>query len=180
MALRIILAAAITGLALASASAQTTQFSDCDHPQLVKQGYGCVKAPGTIVDVALGNPNFSTLVSALGAANLVATLQGPGPFTVFAPTNGAFAKVPPAVLNLLLSDPAALASVLTYHVLAGAKDLRFRFLAKDFATVQGQEVYVERERDGLKVNNSVVSGAPIVTTNGVIYVIDSVLLPQYR
>lgn len=151
-------------------------FSNARIPEIAKP----VRVSGTIVDVAVSNPAFSTLVTALTAANLVSTLQGPGPFTVFAPTNDAFAKVPAPVLNLLLSDPAALTSVLLYHVTAGNQDLRFAFLSRDIKTVQGQEVFAERERDTLFINNSRVIGRPIVTDNGVIYVVDSVLLPQYR
>jgi len=139
-----------------------------------------LRVHGTIVDVAVSNPAFSTLVTALTAANLVTTLQGPGPFTVFAPTNDAFAKVPPAVLNLLLSDTKALTNVLLYHVIGGRRDLSKAFQTRDIKTVQGQEVYAEREGNILFVNNSKVIGRPIVTDNGVIYVIDSVLLPQYR
>jgi uncharacterized surface protein with fasciclin (FAS1) repeats len=138
------------------------------------------RVDGTIVDVAAGNPAFSTLVTALQAADLVTTLQGPGPFTVFAPTNEAFAKIPASVLNFLLANPEALADVLLYHVVPGAKDLRFQFAPRDLRTVQTQDVYVDRERYTLQINNSLVSGPVIRTDNGVIYVIDSVLLPQYR
>jgi len=130
--------------------------------------------------VAVSNPAFSTLVTALTAAGLVSTLQGPGPFTVFAPTNAAFAKVPAPVLNLLLSNTAALTDVLLYHVAGGYRDLRYTFVPRDIKTVEGQQVFAERERDALFINNSRVIGQPIVTDNGVIYVVDSVLLPQYR
>jgi transforming growth factor-beta-induced protein len=138
------------------------------------------RVDGTIVDVATGNPALSTLVSALQAADLVTTLQGRGPFTVFAPTNEAFEKIPAGVLSFLLASPDALADVLLYHVVPGAKDLRFQFSPRDLRTVQTQDVYVDRERDTLQINNSLVSGQVIRTDNGVIYVIDSVLLPQYR
>lgn len=146
-------------------------------PDIVKP----VRVSGTIVEVAASNSAFSELVSALTAAGLVTTLQGPGPFTVFAPTNDAFAKLPAPVLGLLQSDTSALSSVLLYHVVGGRQDLRFTFVApRDIKTVQGQEVFAERERDTLFINNSRVIGRPIVADNGVIYVIDSVLLPQYR
>lgn len=138
------------------------------------------RSHGTIVDEAVSNPNFSTLVTALQAADLVTTLQGPGPFTVFAPTNAAFGKIPPAILNFLLADPAALRSVLLYHVVPGAQDLRFAFRTRDLRTVQGQEVYVEREDPRLNVNNARVQWKTIRTTNGIIYIVDSVLLPQFR
>ncbi len=139
-----------------------------------------VRVHGTIVDVAVADRRFSTLVSALTAANLVGVLQGPGPFTVFAPTNEAFAKIPPGLLNAILADPALLTSVLTYHVAPGVRDLRNAFETRDFATVQGQRVYAERNRFELRINNSRVQGAIVRTGNGVIYVIDSVLLPQFR
>lgn len=139
-----------------------------------------LRVHGTIVDVAVGNPAFSTLVTALQAADLVTVLQGKGPFTVFAPTNDAFAKVPPALLDFLLANPAALSDVLLYHVTPGIKDVRFQFTPRDLKTVQGQDVFADRESDGLYINNSIVQGRVIRTDNGVIYVIDSVLLPQYR
>ena len=170
-------AAVVTASVLVGGPAMASgTYSNAGIPDIAKP----VRVSGTIVDVAVSNPAFSTLVTALTAAGLVGTLQGPGPFTVFAPTNDAFAKVPAPVLNLLLSDTAALTSVLLYHVTGGKQDLRFTFLARDIKTVQGQEVFAERERDTLFINNSRVIGRPIVTDNGVIYVIDSVLLPQYR
>lgn len=139
-----------------------------------------VRVKGTIVDVAVSNPAFSTLVGALTAANLVDVLQGPGPFTVYAPTNDAFAKIPADVLTGLVGDTAALTEVLLYHVTPGRQDLRFAYFTRDLPTAQGQEVFAERERNTLFVNNSQVLGSAIVADNGVIYVIDSVLLPQYR
>jgi uncharacterized surface protein with fasciclin (FAS1) repeats len=139
------------------------------------------RVEGTIVDVAVGDENFSTLVTALQAADLVSTLQGPGPFTVFAPTNEAFAKVPEALLNYLLSDPdGELTPVLLFHVVPGVKDLRFQDDARDLRTVGGQDVFADREGDRLFINNARVRGKPIRTDNGIIYRIDSVLLPQYR
>jgi uncharacterized surface protein with fasciclin (FAS1) repeats len=163
----------VGGPAMASGTSSNARIPDIAKP---------LRVSGTIVDVAVSNPAaFSTLVTALTAAGLVSTLQGPGPFTVFAPTNDAFAKVPAPLLNLLLSDTAALTDVLLYHVTGGNQDLRFAFVApRDIKTVQGQEVFAERERDTLFINNSRVIGRPIVTDNGVIYVVDSVLLPQYR
>jgi uncharacterized surface protein with fasciclin (FAS1) repeats len=173
-ALAAVMAASILvgGPALASGTNVTARVPDIAKP---------VRVSGTIVDVAVSDPAFSTLVSLLTAAGLVETLQGPGPFTVFAPTNDAFSKVPQPLLGLLGSDIDALSSVLLYHVTAGRQDLRFAFVApRDIKTVQGQEVFAERERDTLFINNSRVIGRPIVTDNGVIYVVDSVLLPQYR
>lgn len=138
------------------------------------------RVDGTIVDAAVGNSAFSTLVSALQAADLVTTLQGPGPFTVFAPTNDAFAKLPAGVLDFVLANPDALSDVLLYHVVPGERDFRYQFKPRDIATVQGQDIFVDREKDELQINNAYVSGQVIRTDNGLIYVIDSVLLPQYR
>jgi transforming growth factor-beta-induced protein len=171
------LATAAIALSFAGIAAADRQ----DRDGAAKPAFTQVKrVSGTIVDVAVGNPAFSTLATALQAADLVTTLQGPGPFTVFAPTNDAFAKIPPGVLNFLLANPDALTDALLYHVVPGAKDLRFQFSPRDLRTVQSQDVYVDRERDTLQINNSLVSGQVIRTDNGVIYVVDSVLLPQFR
>lgn len=144
------------------------------------------RVQGSIVDVAVGNPNFSTLVTALTAANLVTTLQGRGPFTVFAPTNAAFAKLPPAVLQYFLSNPGDLTRVLLYHVAGGARDLQYALFPTALKTVLGQEVFATTRYDAatrsfrITVNNSVVTARPLQADNGIVYVIDSVLLPQYR
>ena len=132
----------------------------------------------SIVDIAVGNPDFSTLVTALQAAGLVETLQGVGPFTVFAPTNAAFAKVDPATLAALLNDKAALTRVLTYHVVAGkvlAADVVKLTSAK---TVEGSDVNIAVMGSMVMLNGSTtVTATDIQASNGVIHVIDSVLLP---
>lgn len=134
----------------------------------------------SIVDIAVGNPDFSTLVTALQAAGLVETLQGAGPFTVFAPTNAAFAKVDPATLAALLNDKAALTRVLTYHVVAGkvlAADVVKLTSAK---TVEGSDVNIAVMGSMVMLNGSTtVTATDIQASNGVIHVIDSVLLPPY-
>ncbi|WP_198683460.1 fasciclin domain-containing protein [Peristeroidobacter agariperforans] len=176
----------LTHVALATMAVATgfASTASAEHPQpqgAVRPAFTQVqRVDGTIVDVAVGNPAFSTLVTALQAADLVTTLQGPGPFTVFAPTNEAFKKIPAGVLNFLLADQDALTDVLLYHVVPGVRDLRYQFSPRDLRTVQEQDVYVDRERDILQINNSLVSGQVIRTDNGIIYVVDSVLLPQYR
>lgn len=131
-----------------------------------------------IVDTAVAADDFNTLVTAVKAAGLVETLKGEGPFTVFAPTDAAFAKVPADTLNALLADKAALGNVLTYHVVAG-KVMAADVVKLDSAkTVQGQSVKVE-----VKEGKVFVDGAQVVTTdikasNGVIHVIDAVILPK--
>lgn len=143
-----------------------------------------IRVQGTIADIAVATPALSTLVTALSATNLVTTLQGPGPFTVFAPTNDAFAKIPSGILQYLLSNPNVLTQVLLYHVAPGKVDLRPWLLTTPLTTVQGQRVFARTSyhRSGatILVNNSQVVLRPIVADNGIVYVIDSVLQPQFR
>jgi uncharacterized surface protein with fasciclin (FAS1) repeats len=129
-----------------------------------------------IVDTAVSAGNFKTLATALQAAGLVDTLKGKGPFTVFAPTDEAFAKVPKADLDALLKDKAKLTAVLTYHVVAGkvmAKDVK----AGKAKTVQGSELTLST-MGGVQVDGAKVTAADIVADNGVIHVIDTVLIPK--
>ena len=132
-----------------------------------------------IVDTAVAAGSFKTLVTAVQAAGLVDTLKSAGPFTVFAPTDEAFAALPAGTLESLLADPEALRSVLTYHVLPRelrAADLEGRRKAK---TVQGQRVRFEGGH-GLKVDGANVVAADIIAGNGVIHVIDTVIIPGQR
>ncbi|MBK7005005.1 MAG: fasciclin domain-containing protein [Burkholderiales bacterium] len=129
-----------------------------------------------IVDTAVGAGNFKTLATALGAAGLVDTLKGKGPFTVFAPTDAAFAKIPKADLDALLKDKAKLTAVLTYHVVAG-KVMAADVKAGKVKTVQGSELTVAT-KDGVTVDGAKVSATDIVADNGVIHVIDSVIMPK--
>ncbi len=129
-----------------------------------------------IVDTAVGAGTFNTLATALKAAGLIDTLKGPGPFTVFAPTDAAFAKVPKAQLDALLADKAKLTAVLTYHVVPGkvmAKDVK----AGKVKTVQGSELTVTTA-NGVMVDGAKVTATDIVADNGVIHVIDSVIMPK--
>jgi uncharacterized surface protein with fasciclin (FAS1) repeats len=131
-----------------------------------------------IVDVAVSNGSFGTLVKAVKAAGLVETLKGPGPFTVFAPTDAAFAKLPAGTLEAVLADKAKLTAILTYHVIAGkfhAKDV-LALNGKTAKTVQGGEVKFDTSH-GVKVNNATVVTPDVEASNGVIHVIDTVLLP---
>ncbi len=131
-----------------------------------------------IVDTAVAAGTFKTLAAALEAAGLVATLKGPGPFTVFAPTDAAFGKLPAGTLEALIKDQAKLTSILTYHVAAG------RLLAQDVAkltsakTVNGREVKIAARNGSVMLDGATVVAADIIASNGVIHVIDSVLLPN--
>ena len=129
-----------------------------------------------IVDTAVAAGSFKTLAAALQAAGLVDTLKGKGPFTVFAPTDEAFAKIPKADLDALLKDKAKLTAVLTYHVVAG------KVMAKDIKpgkvkTVQGSELTLATT-GGVTVDAAKVTAADVAADNGVIHVIDTVLMPK--
>jgi uncharacterized surface protein with fasciclin (FAS1) repeats len=129
-----------------------------------------------IVDTAVAAGSFKTLATALQAAGLIDTLKGPGPFTVFAPTDDAFAKIPKDKLDALLKDKAALTKVLTYHVVAGkvmAKDVK----AGKVKTVQGGELTLATA-GGVTVDGAKVTATDIAADNGVIHVIDSVVMPK--
>jgi len=129
-----------------------------------------------IVETAVSAGTFNTLATALKAAGLVDTLKGKGPFTVFAPTDAAFAKLPQDQLRALLADKTKLTAVLTYHVVPGvvmAKDVK----AGMVKTVQGSNINVTT-MGGVKVNDATVTAVDIVADNGVIHVIDTVILPN--
>ena len=147
--------------------------------------------PGSIVDVAVGNDDFSTLVAAVTAAGLAETLSGDGPFTVFAPTNAAFAKLPEGVVdNLVANDTETLGSILTYHVVAGAVDAETLIAA---ITAGGDAGHTIETVNGATLTATLVDGAVILTdaaggtatvtatdveaSNGLIHVIDTVLMP---
>jgi len=130
-----------------------------------------------IVDTAISAGQFKTLAAALKAADLVATLKGPGPFTVFAPTDAAFAKIPKADLDALLKDKAKLAAVLTYHVVPG------KVMARDVKpgavpTVEGSSITVTANAGKVMVDGATVTSTDIAADNGVIHVIDSVIMPS--
>lgn len=132
-----------------------------------------------IVDVAAGNADFETLVAAVKAAGLVDTLKSPGPFTVFAPTDAAFAKLPAGTVEDLLKPEnlEKLKAILTYHVVAG------KVLAKDVksgavATVQGQKATVKASKAGVTIDGAKVVATDVLADNGVIHVIDTVILPK--
>ena len=134
-----------------------------------------------IVEIAVENGSFKTLVTALKAANLVMTLKGDGPFTVFAPTDAAFAQLPPGTLNALLQDKKKLAAILSYHVVAG------KVMSTDIpsagvkpATVNGKTLSVKPHGGKVHINGASVTTADIVASNGVIHVIDKVLIPDAK
>lgn len=162
--------AGVFSLAIVSAAGISTVYAG---------NYGSTMTKADVVDTAIAAGSFNTLVTAVQAAGLVDTLKGEGPFTVFAPSDEAFAKIPKAKLEALLADKAALTAVLTYHVVPGrvsSKDLiDTRYMTAK--TVQGETVSIDA-RISVTVNNANVVKADIDASNGIIHVIDTVLMPS--
>jgi uncharacterized surface protein with fasciclin (FAS1) repeats len=130
-----------------------------------------------IVDTAVSAGSFSTLVAAVKAAGLVDTLKGAGPFTVFAPTDEAFAKLPAGTVEGLLKDLTKLKKILTYHVVSGKVMAADVVKLKSAKTVEGSDVKIDASNGGVKINDSTVTTPDVATDNGVIHIIDTVLLP---
>ncbi len=137
-------------------------------------------APKDVVDVAIGSTDHTTLVAAVTAAGLVETLKGAGPFTIFAPTNAAFAALPAGTVDGLLKpeSKAALTKILTYHVVAGAVKAADLKDGQKIKTLQGQELTVSIKEGKVKINGANVTAADLIGTNGVVHVIDAVLMPK--
>jgi transforming growth factor-beta-induced protein len=133
--------------------------------------------PGTIVDVARSAGSFTTLLAALDAAGLTATLEGDGPFTVFAPTDEAFDALPAGTVDALLQDPQALASILTYHVVSGRVEAAQVVTLSSAETLNGASVSISVDGSTVKVDDATVVQTDIAASNGVIHVIDAVILP---
>jgi len=141
---------------------------------------GSYDKPKDIVDTAVANGSFKTLAAALGAAGLVETLKGEGPFTVFAPTDAAFAKLPAGTVDDLLKpeNKAKLTSILTYHVVAGKVLAADVVKLTEATTVEGGKVSIAVTDGQVKVDDANVTATDIKTSNGVIHVIDTVLMPN--
>ena len=172
--MKVLRRSALVAAALAAALTLSACSSDSDS---MSETMPEETAVGTIVDVAVAAGNFTTLVAAVTAADLVETLSGTGPFTVFAPTDEAFAALPAGVLDALLlpENKALLAQILTYHVVSGmvmAADVT----DSDVATVEGQTVKLST-MGGVTVNGANVVAADVMASNGVIHAIDAVILP---
>ena len=191
--------AALLGLALALAVAcsddepqqqespapAVEQQQEADQPQEADQQQSQTAAEaqpqqeelGTIVEIALADDRFETLVAALTAADLVDTLQGEGPFTVFAPTDDAFAALPDGTVEALLEDIPALTNILLYHVISGEVRAEDVVSLESAVTVQGEAVSITVDGDTVRINDANVLITDIAASNGVIHVIDAVLLP---
>lgn len=158
----------LSALAGAAALTLVAPLSRADHH---------AAAPKDVVDTAVAAGDFKTLAQALQAAGLVETLKGKGPFTVFAPTDAAFAKLPAGTLDALLKDKAKLTAVLTYHVVPGKVMAADVVKLKEARTVQGQSVRIDAS-SGVKIDGATVVKADVDASNGVIHVIDTVLMPR--
>ena len=165
--------AALIALALVSSSSAAQLLpQNSDDAEIAQSG------PEDIVDTAVGAGNFDTLAAALTAAGLVDTLKGDGPFTVFAPTDDAFAALPAGTLDALLADIPALTDILLYHVVAGSVPAADVVTLSSATTVQGSDVSIAIVDGGVVLNDSVnVTATDVFASNGVIHVIDTVLLP---
>ncbi|MFN0179183.1 MAG: fasciclin domain-containing protein [Gemmatimonadales bacterium] len=142
------------------------------------QGAATKPATVDIIETAKGAGSFNTLLAAVEAAGLTATLKSAGPFTVFAPTDEAFAKLPAGTVEALLKDPKKLAAILTYHVVSGKVMAAQVVGLKSAKTVNGQEVTIKVNKGAVMLDNAKVVKTDIMTSNGVIHVIDAVILPK--
>jgi len=144
---------------------------------LIAAGSAVAAPQADIVDTAKSAGSFNTLLAAIEAAGLTETLKGKGPFTVFAPTDEAFAKLPAGTVEALLKDKEKLTKILTYHVVSGtvmAKDVK----PGKVTTVEGSKLNITKGTAGVKVDSANVVGTDVLATNGVIHVIDSVVMPN--
>ncbi|WP_055074678.1 fasciclin domain-containing protein [Pseudanabaena sp. 'Roaring Creek'] len=130
----------------------------------------------TIVDIAVSNEGFSTLVTAVSVANLVEALQSPGPFTVFAPNDAAFAKLPDGTIKTLVQNIPQLSRILTYHVVSGRYKREDLIGIKSLISLEGSQIDLDISHESFEANNATVIAADIEADNGIIHVIDTVML----
>jgi uncharacterized surface protein with fasciclin (FAS1) repeats len=175
----------IAGLVAGSALAADTSEQPAVQPtkKEVKEVKKEIKhdektAKKDIINTVMSNEKLSTLLGALKTANLVETLKGPGPFTVFAPTNDAFAKLPPGTLDALMKDAPRLEKVLLYHVVPGKKPSKEIMTISSIKTSQGENLTIKIQDGKIMADNAQIVTTDIPTSNGVIHVIDTVLIPK--
>jgi uncharacterized surface protein with fasciclin (FAS1) repeats len=157
-----------------------TKPAEAEAPVEAPAAAPVAEAPKTVVDIAIGSADHTTLVAAVGAAELVETLKGAGPFTVFAPTNAAFAALPKGTVEALLTPEkkADLAGILTYHVVAGDVKAASLTDGQKVKTLQGGELTVSIKDGKVMINGANVTAADLAGSNGTVHVIDGVLLPK--
>ena len=177
MKLKLIALFSVLALVVSACGTDDTETTETTEAAETTTTTEAVAETNTIVDIAVGNEDFSTLVTALQEAGLVDTLSGEGPFTVFAPTDEAFAALPEGLLDTVLADQELLTSILTYHVVPGAVLAADVVTLDSATTVQGEDVQITVDGDTVMVDAATVVTTDIEASNGVIHVIDSVLLP---
>jgi uncharacterized surface protein with fasciclin (FAS1) repeats len=173
----------LTTLALAAAIAATPAALEGQAPypkeKKAMSTMNATQAPGMdIVETAVAAGSFNTLATALKSAGLVDALKGKGPFTVFAPTDAAFAKLPKGTVEALLQDKEKLTAILTYHVVSGEVPASQVVKMTSAGTLNGQNVRIMVKEGKVMVNNATVTQADVEASNGIIHVIDTVLLPE--
>ena len=168
-------------LVLATSSLTLLHGSDCSSqisPAKKTAAQSEETRPMTIVETAASAGSFKTFLTAVEAAGLVETLSGDGPFTVFAPTDEAFAALPEGTVGTLLKDQQTLASILTYHVVSGSLTAERVVSQKQLETVNGQSFRISVGEEGVMIDNARVVSTDIICSNGVVHVIDAVILPE--
>ena len=178
--LTMLAAIAITSATFVACNNGETIETEAQVKDSVKEEVMAPAAPKDIVDVAIGSPDHTTLVAAVTAAGLVETLKGTGPFTVFAPTNAAFSALPAGTVDGLLKpeNKEKLSGILTYHVVAGAVKAADLKDGQKVKTVQGEELMVSIKDGKVMINGANVTAADLTGSNGVVHVIDAVLMPK--
>ncbi len=176
-------AASFSAILLLSCNSEASKTTEATPVDTVKKEVAAAPAPVApkdIVDVAVGSPDHTTLVAAVKAAGLVETLKGAGPFTVFAPTNAAFSALPAGTVESLLKpeNKEKLTKILTYHVVAGAVKAADLKNGQKIKTLQGEELTVSIKEGKVMINGANVTAADLTGTNGVVHVIDAVLMPK--
>jgi uncharacterized surface protein with fasciclin (FAS1) repeats len=164
--------------AIASMTSAGSCGSSKAHTHEAKATTTALQGPSDIIETALSDDNFTTLVAAIKAAGLVEALQGEGPFTVFAPTDEAFAELPEGTLEALLKDTKKLASILTYHVVEGAVSSSQVIGLDEAQTLNGQSIAIATKDGQVTINDANVIVTDILCSNGVIHVLDKVILPS--
>jgi uncharacterized surface protein with fasciclin (FAS1) repeats len=177
--LNMLVAVAVSSVTLVACSNEEANTTETPA-EPVKEETTVAPAAKDVVDIAIGSADHTTLVSAVTAAGLVETLKGAGPFTIFAPTNAAFAALPSGTVDGLLKpeSKASLTNILTYHVVAGSVKAADLKEGQKVKTLQGEELTVSIKDGKVMINGANVTAADLTGTNGVVHVIDAVLMPK--
>ena len=172
--------AAFSVMTFTACTSSQTKTTETPTVESVKNVEAPPAAEKNVVDIAIGSPDHTTLVAAITAAGLVQTLKGAGPFTIFAPTNAAFAALPAGTVDGLLKPESkdALTKILTYHVVAGAVKAADLKDGQKVKTLQGEELTVSIKEGKVMINGATVTAADLTGSNGVVHVIDAVLMPK--